>query len=350
MIFLFIVLGLVLIIYLYLTWNFDYWSKRGVPSAKAKVLLGNLPNSMLGKEHFSSDFDKLYGWVEENFVIKLDRYQYKFSEFKPVAPFVGIIQVRSPRLLIFQPELVKDVLIRKFKHFHDNEFGDTIDKKADPLFARNPFFLQGEEWKEKRAEISPAFSPSRLKALFPVIVDVQGRMVKYIKEKSSAADGFDARELCAQFSTDVVANAIFGVDGESFTKENPEIREMGRRLLSQRATFIFKMFLVSAMPILKRFINMKFTTEEIENFFVDLVEQALKYREKNKIQREDFLNFLLQLQKKRDIKSIDMTAHTITFLTDGFDTSSIAMSHALYEVSLANSKFYILNLLLFADW
>lgn len=234
--------------------------------------------------------------------------------------------------MIFQPELIKDVLIRKFRNFHDNEFGDTIDKKADPLFARNPFFLQGEEWKEKRAEISPAFTTSRLKALFPVIDDVQGRMVKYIKDMSSSSEGFDARELCAKFSTDVVSNAIFGVDGESFTKENPEIREMGRRLLGQRATFIFKMFLVSALPVLKRFFNMKFTTEDIENFFVDLIEQALKYREEKSIQREDFLDYMLQLKKKRGIQSIDMTAHTITFFTDGFDTSSIAMAHVLYEV------------------
>lgn len=264
---------------------------------------------------------------------KASRHHSEFREFKAVTPFVGMIEVRSPRLLIFQPELIKDVLIRKFRHFHDNEFGDTIDKKADPLFGRNPFFLKGEEWKEKRAEISPAFTTSRMRALFPVIQDVQGRMVEYISDHSTSTEGFDARELCAKFSTDVVANAIFGVEGESFTKENSEVREMGRRLLSQRATFIFKMFLVSALPFLKTFFSMKFTTEEIEKFFVDLIEQALKYREEKKVQREDFLDFMLQLKKKRGIQAIDMTAHTITFFTDGFDTSSIAMAHVLYEVN-----------------
>lgn len=38
------------------------------------------------------------------------------------------------------------------------------DKKKDPIFARNPFMLRGEEWKEKRAEITPAFTPSRVSA------------------------------------------------------------------------------------------------------------------------------------------------------------------------------------------
>lgn len=77
---------------------------------------------------------------------------------------------------------------------------------------------------------------------------------------------------------------------------------------------------------------MKFTTTEIETFFVDLIEQALKYREDNKIQREDFLDYLMQLKKKKGIESMDMTSHSITFFTDGFDTSAIAMAHALFEV------------------
>lgn len=49
-----------------------------------------------------------------------------------------MIQIRMPRLMVLEPELVKDVLIRNFKNFHDNEFGGMIDKEADPLLARNP--------------------------------------------------------------------------------------------------------------------------------------------------------------------------------------------------------------------
>lgn len=60
---LFILGALVLIVssvYYYLTYNFDYWWKNNVPSAKAKILLGNLPNVLLRKEHLVYDFEKLY--------------------------------------------------------------------------------------------------------------------------------------------------------------------------------------------------------------------------------------------------------------------------------------------------
>lgn len=37
-----------------------------------------------------------------------------------------------------------------------------VDKNKDPIFSRNPFVLRGEEWKEKRAEITPAFTSNRV--------------------------------------------------------------------------------------------------------------------------------------------------------------------------------------------
>lgn len=207
-----------------------------------------------------------------------------------------------------------------------------IDKKTDPLFGRNPFLLRGEEWKEKRAEITPAFTISRLKALYPLIEDVQGRMIKYVKDQLAMGEPLDARELCAKFTTDVVSNSIFGVDAQSFTKENPEIREMGRKLMAPSGVFIAKMFLVGSVPILKKIIDMRFTQIDIEKFFINLMDQALKYREDNKVQREDFLDYLIQLRKKKNIENIDMAAHTISFFTDGFETSSVAIAHAFYEV------------------
>ncbi|CAG9805403.1 unnamed protein product [Chironomus riparius] len=302
------------LLYLYLIWNFSYWSKRRVPSPKAKVLLGDLPNGILRKENMAYDFERLY------------------NKYKGKTPFVGIIQLRDPRLLILEPELIKDVLVGKFHYFKNNEFADMIDTKLDPLFAKNPFFLKDDEWKEKRAEITPAFTTNRMKALYPLIQDVSARMVKYITIESKKSDPFDARELSAKYTTDVVSNCIFGVDAESFTKENAKIREMGKKLFSSSPWIFIKMILIESFKFLKRFIKIQFTEIEIQQFFVDLMKQALKYRDENNIQREDFLDYIIQLRNKKNISELEMASHTISFFSDGFETSSIAISHALYEL------------------
>lgn len=75
---------------------------------------------------------------------------------------MGIFNIRNPVLLVLEPKLVKDILVKNFHHFHDNEFSDFINKDVDPLFGRNPFMLTGEEWKEKRAEVTPGFTPARV--------------------------------------------------------------------------------------------------------------------------------------------------------------------------------------------
>jgi cytochrome P450 len=270
-------------------------------------------------------------------LIKFTNFRIIFlsSEFKGKTPFVGIFQIRAPRLMVLEPELVKDVLIRNFKSFHDSEFGDMMDKDTDPLFARNPFLLKGDEWKEKRAEITPAFTPNRLKALYPLIEDVQGRMIAYMREHTS--EPVDLRELCAKYTTDVVSSSIYGLDANSFTVENPEIREMGRRLMAPSGFFIFKVLLVGAIPFLKKIFDMRFTALDVEKFFIALMDQALQYRKENNVQREDFLDYLIQLNHKKGIKNIDMAAHTISFFADGFDTSSIAIAHTLHEVSFGLS-------------
>ena len=229
-----------------------------------------------------------------------------FSDFKAKTPFVGIIQTRDPRLLILEPELIKDVLIRKFNNFRNSEFVDMIDVEQDPLFARNPFFLKDEEWKEKRAEITPAFTVNRLKVLYPLIQDVTDRMVKYIATESKKSDPFDARELSAKFTTDVVSNCIFGIDAESFTKEKPEIREMGRRLIAPTTKIFIFMFLSESFPVLRKYLKIQFMPLDVREFFVNLMQQALKYREEKNIQREDFLDHVIQLRNKKNISELEM--------------------------------------------
>ena len=65
------------------------------------------------------------------FCRKLDGYKYG-----------GVFNFGQPMLLIRDPEIVKNVLVKDFSRFHDNYIESGLD--ADPLFGRNPFVLTGE--------------------------------------------------------------------------------------------------------------------------------------------------------------------------------------------------------------
>jgi hypothetical protein len=54
----------------------------------------------------------------------------------------GAFKLSTPALIVRDPELIKDILVREFTSFHDNVMQLDID--TDPMFGRNPFVLRGE--------------------------------------------------------------------------------------------------------------------------------------------------------------------------------------------------------------
>lgn len=137
--------------YIYLLWNKDYWKDRGVFCPKSDSFLGNFPGHITAKKNLAYEVDEFYR-----------KYRGRYS-------YIGVYNFRSPRLLVFDPALIKDFLIKYFKNFQASEFYNKIDKKSDPLFANHPFFLVGDAWKKKRSELTVAFSNARVCILkFPV--------------------------------------------------------------------------------------------------------------------------------------------------------------------------------------
>lgn len=186
----------------YLLWNRDYWEKRGVFCPKSDLLLGNVPGQVTGKKNMFYELDDFY------------------KKFKRNYPYIGIFNFRSPKLLVLDPEIIRDILVKYFKYFQGNELTDRIDTKSDPLFGNHSFFLTGDAWKAKRAEISPAFSNSRvswfdisnfeiffktvfecsqIKALFPIFFDVCNQIGDYIQKQTNSEnfEAFDCQDVGA---------------------------------------------------------------------------------------------------------------------------------------------------------
>lgn len=68
---------------------------------------------------------------------------------------------------------------------------------ADEIFNKNPFMLTGDKWRETRNDLSPAFTASRVKSMYPIVNDVSQKMSNYISEKliANSNDTFDAKDV-----------------------------------------------------------------------------------------------------------------------------------------------------------
>lgn len=65
---------------------------------------------------------------------------------------MGVFKASKPAVLVRDPDLIKEVLVKSFNSFHDNDF--ECDEKQEPIFSRNPFCLRGHKWKVVRGQVT----------------------------------------------------------------------------------------------------------------------------------------------------------------------------------------------------
>lgn len=92
--------------------------------------------------------------------------------------------------------------------------------------------------------------------------------------------------------------------------------------------------LMAIFPKIKLFYKMRFVSDELEQFFTNLMREALEIRKISSPDRDDYLEYLSQLKAKKKLTDLDTAAHAITFFADGFETSSVFIAFVLYELSM----------------
>lgn len=137
-------------------------------------------------------------------------------------------------------------------------------------------------------------------------------------------------QLSAKFTTEVVSNCIYGIDSNSFANEKSVLLTMGTSVLDSSGSMMVYLVLTTFFPIIKRFWKKAFIPKKTENFFMKLTMDAVRMRDEANNQREDFMNYVLNLRNKKNLSDIDIAAHAITFFLDGFETSSVALCFTMY--------------------
>lgn len=60
------------------------------------------------------------------------------------------------------------------------------------------------------------------------------------------------------------------------------------------------------------------------------MQKVIVFREKNKFDRVDNLNFLIQLKDKKNLNPLDLAAHGVTVFVDGTSKLPVLSSHMVY--------------------
>ncbi|KAL0924336.1 hypothetical protein M5K25_005152 [Dendrobium thyrsiflorum] len=126
----------------------------------------------------------------------------------------------SPRVIIMDPELVKDILYSKFGHF-EKPRSTPIGR----LLALGVANYEGEKWAKHRRIINPAFHVEKLKMMMPSFSACCDELIsrwEELADSSGRVFDIDVWSEFQNFSGDVISRAAFG----SSYKEGRRIFEL----------------------------------------------------------------------------------------------------------------------------
>ncbi|CAH0579543.1 unnamed protein product [Chrysodeixis includens] len=333
------VVCLVLGQYLLQTYRFR---RYGVKYVTPVPLLGNTAKTLLRITAHSEQLVEMYNkFSSERF----------YGRFEFIAPIVEVRDV----------ELVKKIVVKDFDNFPDRR------KRNDDLdigLARSVAMMTGQDWKDMRSTLSPAFTSSKIRLMVPFMVEVGDQMLLSLKEKMKGSKTgkleINVRDLTARYANDVIATCAFGLKVDSHTNAVNEFFTNGKAL----ASFSFRdnvlLLLSFNFPSLSKLIQFDFS--KADRFFSNIFSRTIKDREAQSTIRPDLIHLLVEANKgklkhedtksdesvgfatveessigRKQINKVwaerDLVAQAVVFFIAGFETISTTMTFLMYEMA-----------------
>lgn len=145
-----IFLSLMVVVYMYVTRNFKYWLKKGVMEIQPTPFLGNFGDCLTFRISAAEFIKKLY-------------------DVSSGLKYLGFYVFDTPFLLLRDPAIIKNVLIKDFKYFTDRYVAASED---DALGTANLFILKNPHWRNLRMKLTPVFSSGKIKKMFHLMTAV----------------------------------------------------------------------------------------------------------------------------------------------------------------------------------
>ncbi|KAG0726162.1 Cytochrome P450 6j1 [Chionoecetes opilio] len=119
--------------------------------------------------------------------------------------YCGFYDFLKPGLFVGNPQLIKGILVQNFHHFADRRTFDLA--KVSPVANDMLTNARGSHWRRVRSAVSPAFTKSRTRRLYPLLLQRARQLLRL------------ARTVCGRYTMDAIASCAFGLECEALDSE-----------------------------------------------------------------------------------------------------------------------------------
>ncbi|CAK1581291.1 unnamed protein product [Parnassius mnemosyne] len=335
-----------------LTYDHDYWIRRGIFSPPAWPFVGHIRTVVAFKEQGGMCFKRIY-----------DTYKNE--------KFLGCHQFYQRTLVVRDPELIKRICVNDFQYFTDRGF--FFDKEVDPL-AGSILYLRGNEWKKLRAKISPIFSPNKLRGMFPLIEDTAKEFVLRVKKlvtntKNTTKNNSDviddvaintkeideahstvveSEKLVGGYTADAIVPCAFGLKSRVMDNPKDPFAVALQAFYEMTLYNILEKTMRQFWPAFVLFFRMRNIPKTTHDFFYNIVTSVLRARENgDQEKRGDFIDMMMTLrndeknnnsckaESENDVEITDMviSANAFIIFLGGFETTSSTLAFLCLELA-----------------
>ncbi|KAK3023191.1 hypothetical protein RJ639_044178, partial [Escallonia herrerae] len=307
-----------------------YWGVRKVPGPPAMPFVGHLP--LLAK----------YG--PDVFSVLAKRY----------GPIFRFHMGRQPLVIVADPELCREVGIKKFKDIPNRSIPSPIS--ASPLHQKGLFFTRDARWSTMRNTILSVYQPSYLAKLVPTMQ----AFIESATEDLHSKEDITFSDLSLKLASDVIGDAAFGVDFglskpcSQHQQNDKEIEDFinqhiySTTMLKMDLSGSFSIILGLLIPvlqepfrqILKRIPGtmdwkVNRTNQKLSSRLDEIVQKKMKGKERG---TKDFLSLILSASESetaaKNVFTPDyISAVTYEHLLAGSATTSFTLSTIIYLVA-----------------
>ncbi|OWF50100.1 cytochrome P450 3A24-like [Mizuhopecten yessoensis] len=274
-----VLVGLVSAYVISMSWNHGIFKKMGVDGPKPHLIFGNF--KMLLKHG----------------VVKTDENMYK-----KYGKVFGIHETYVPSLFIGDPELIKEILVKKFKSFPNRK--NILDDFTDRTMSESMSILKNDRWRFVRGAISPTFSGKKLRQMTHLVNSSVDKLLENIERKVEVDEDIDMKKFVGRFTTDMVASTIFGLDVErQYDKEDSFTRHAQTLFtVDKLGSFVSIIYLARFLAWILLYIN-RYGKGSIQQkafrFFLQTTEKAIEERRESLGKYSDFLGILVDSEAKK---------------------------------------------------
>ncbi|XP_067907160.1 thromboxane-A synthase isoform X1 [Heterodontus francisci] len=212
---------------------------------------------------------------------------------------------RRPTILIAEPEMLKQILVKDFSNFVNRM---KVSFSSKPM-GDSLLFLQDGDWKNVRNVLTPTFSSAKMREMCPLINQAADMLMENLETHADSGKGFDIHRYYGCFSMDVIASVAFGTQVDS--QKNPEDPFVKHAKMIFKINFFKPLIFLSIifpsimMPI--RHLMPLTSMSKVNAFFVRVIKDIIAQRNQQPSdqRRRDFLQLMLDAQISTDYTTME---------------------------------------------